>query len=58
MKGKSFKEQLYPAETKAYKRWIENAAGNPIILADAGFETFLAGWQACKETLSTDGVGK
>ena len=37
---------FYPTEAKAYHKWVKTAHDNPIIMANVGFETFLAGWQA------------
>lgn len=37
---------FYPEACKVYEKWSETAGDNPIIMADASFETFLAGWQA------------
>ena len=43
---KHFGEKLNPLESKAYDKWVKNAGDNPLIMANCGFETFLAGWQA------------
>lgn len=44
-------ERFYPDAVKAHKKWIKNAADNPIIMANPSFESFLAGaqWQAAKQ---------
>jgi len=46
-------ERLYPDVAKLYQKWIIGACDNQMILSDAGFETFLAGWQARDAELST-----
>lgn len=38
--------KFYPEASKAYEKWVKTAGDNPIIMADASFETYLAGWQA------------
>lgn len=38
--------KFYPAASRAYDKWVKTAGDNPIIMADASFETYLAGWQA------------
>jgi len=50
MKDKHFGEKLHPVQSKAYDKWVATAGDNPLIMANVGFETFLAGWQAHEAT--------
>lgn len=42
-------EAFYPEAAKAYHKWLKHAQDNPIIMANVGFETYLAGWQATEK---------
>lgn len=43
---------FYPEVSKKYDKWIKTAGDNPIIMADVGFETYLAGWQAAQPDMA------
>lgn len=47
-------ERFYPDVAIAHKKWVKNAADNPIIMANPSFESFLAGvqWHAAPQAQS------